>query len=157
MAYKAILGLSEIVVGLLLAIPSFDPQATFARLSADELREDANDRLVPSAGVLQPGPWLTMAASGCRSELGDQPHQRQMGVPGVLLLACRYQPQALAQLPQLDVETSLSSVVCAASSGPGSAAGSPRPRDKVLACRYQFFAGRCERLRQRWLAGWRGR
>jgi len=28
MAYKAILGLSEIVVGVLLAVPSFDPQAT---------------------------------------------------------------------------------------------------------------------------------
>jgi hypothetical protein len=40
MAYKAILGLSEIVVGVLLAVPSFDPQATFARLSAEELRED---------------------------------------------------------------------------------------------------------------------
>jgi hypothetical protein len=38
MAYKTILGPSEIVVGLLLAVPSFDPQATFARLSAEELR-----------------------------------------------------------------------------------------------------------------------
>jgi uncharacterized membrane protein len=46
MAYKAILGLSEIVVGVLLAVPSFDPQATFARLSAEELREDPGDRLV---------------------------------------------------------------------------------------------------------------
>jgi uncharacterized membrane protein len=46
MAYKAILGLSEIVVGVLLAIPNFDPQATFARLSAEELREDPGDRLV---------------------------------------------------------------------------------------------------------------
>ena len=46
MAYKAILGLSEIAVGVLLAIPSFDPQATFARLSAEELREDPSDRLV---------------------------------------------------------------------------------------------------------------
>lgn len=46
MAYKATLGLSEITVGVLLAIPSFDPQATFARLSAQELREDPNDRLV---------------------------------------------------------------------------------------------------------------
>ena len=46
MAYKAILGLSEIVVGLLLAVPSFDPQATFARLSAGELREDPGDRFV---------------------------------------------------------------------------------------------------------------
>jgi uncharacterized membrane protein len=46
MAYKAILGLSEIAVGLLLAVPSFDPQATFARLSAEELREDPGDRFV---------------------------------------------------------------------------------------------------------------
>jgi uncharacterized membrane protein len=46
MAYKTILGLSEIVVGLLLAVPSFDPQATFARLSAEELREDPGDRFV---------------------------------------------------------------------------------------------------------------
>jgi uncharacterized membrane protein len=46
MAYKTILGLSEIIVGLLLAIPSFDPQATFARLSAEELREDPGDRFV---------------------------------------------------------------------------------------------------------------
>jgi hypothetical protein len=45
-AYKASLGLSEIVVGLLLAVPSFDPQATFARLSAEELREDPGDRFV---------------------------------------------------------------------------------------------------------------
>jgi uncharacterized membrane protein (DUF2068 family) len=46
MAYKAALGLSEITVGVLLALPSFDPQATFARLSAEELREDPGDRLV---------------------------------------------------------------------------------------------------------------
>ena len=46
MAYKAVLGLSEITVGILLATPSFDPQATFARLSAEELREDPGDRLV---------------------------------------------------------------------------------------------------------------
>jgi uncharacterized membrane protein len=46
MAYKATLGLSEIVVGILLAVPSFDPQATFARLSAEELREDPGDRAV---------------------------------------------------------------------------------------------------------------
>ena len=46
MAYKAVLGLSEIAGGVLLAIPSFDPQATFARLSAEELREDPSDRLV---------------------------------------------------------------------------------------------------------------
>lgn len=46
MAYKAALGLSEVVVGILLAVPSFDPQATFARLSAEELREDPGDRFV---------------------------------------------------------------------------------------------------------------
>jgi len=46
MAYKAALGLSEMLVGVLLAVPSFDPQATFARLSAEELREDPSDRLV---------------------------------------------------------------------------------------------------------------
>jgi hypothetical protein len=52
MAYKTILGLSEIVVGLLLAVPSFDPQATFARLSAKELREDSGDASSPwSAGI----------------------------------------------------------------------------------------------------------
>jgi uncharacterized membrane protein len=45
-AYKAVLGLSEVVVGALLAVPSFDPQATFARLSAQELREDPGDHLV---------------------------------------------------------------------------------------------------------------
>ena len=46
MAYKAVLGLSEIAVGVLLAVPSFDPQATFARLSAEELSEDPGDQLV---------------------------------------------------------------------------------------------------------------
>ena len=46
MAYKAILGLSEILVGVLLGVPSFDPQATFAGLSAEELREDPGDRFV---------------------------------------------------------------------------------------------------------------
>jgi uncharacterized membrane protein len=46
MAYKAALGLSEVAVGVLLAVPSFDPQATFARLSAEELREDPGDRFV---------------------------------------------------------------------------------------------------------------
>jgi uncharacterized membrane protein len=44
--YKAALGLSEIIVGVLLALPGFDPQATFARLSAEELREDPGDHLV---------------------------------------------------------------------------------------------------------------
>ena len=37
-AYKAILGLSEIVVGVLLIVPGFAPQATFARLSAEASR-----------------------------------------------------------------------------------------------------------------------
>jgi uncharacterized membrane protein len=46
MAYKAILGLSEVIVGVLLAVPTFDPQATFARLSAEELREDPGDRFI---------------------------------------------------------------------------------------------------------------
>jgi uncharacterized membrane protein len=50
MAYKAALGLSEVVVGILLAVPSFDPQATFARLSAEELREDPGDRVVAVIG-----------------------------------------------------------------------------------------------------------
>ncbi len=50
MAYKAVLGLSEIAGGVLLAIPSFDPQATFARLSAEELREDPSDRLAALIG-----------------------------------------------------------------------------------------------------------
>ncbi len=46
MAYKAVLGVSEILVGILLVVPSFDPQATFARLSAEELPEDPGDRFV---------------------------------------------------------------------------------------------------------------
>ena len=50
MAYKAVLGLSEIAVGVLLAVPSFDPQATFAHLSAEELREDPGDRFVALIG-----------------------------------------------------------------------------------------------------------
>jgi uncharacterized membrane protein len=50
MAYKAALGLSEMLVGVLLAVPSFDPQATFARLSAKELREDPGDRFVALIG-----------------------------------------------------------------------------------------------------------
>ena len=50
MGYKAALGLSEMLVGVLLAIPSFDPQATFARLSAEELREDPDDRFVALIG-----------------------------------------------------------------------------------------------------------
>jgi len=56
MAYNAVLGLSEIVVGVLLAVPSFDPQTTFARLSAEELREDPGDHLV--APVSRPLPSL---------------------------------------------------------------------------------------------------
>jgi uncharacterized membrane protein len=50
MGYKAVLGLSEMLVGVLLAVPSFDPQATFARLSAEELREDPGDRFVALVG-----------------------------------------------------------------------------------------------------------
>jgi len=50
MAYKAALGLGEILVGVLLAVPSFDPETTFARLSAEELREDPGDRLVALIG-----------------------------------------------------------------------------------------------------------
>ena len=46
LAYKAVLGVCEVIVGVLLAIPSFDPQATFARLSAEELREDPGDHFV---------------------------------------------------------------------------------------------------------------
>lgn len=44
--YKAALGLAEAVIGALLAVPSFDPQATFARLAAEELREDPGDQFV---------------------------------------------------------------------------------------------------------------
>jgi hypothetical protein len=44
--YKAALGLAEVVIGALLAVPSFDPQATFARLAAEELREDPGDQFV---------------------------------------------------------------------------------------------------------------
>ena len=50
MGYKAALGLSEMLVGVLLAVPSFDPQATFARLSAEELREDPGDRFIALIG-----------------------------------------------------------------------------------------------------------
>ena len=56
MAYKAILGLSEIVAGVLLAVPSFDPQATFARLSAEELREDP---------AIAWSPWSLDICRGC--------------------------------------------------------------------------------------------
>jgi uncharacterized membrane protein (DUF2068 family) len=44
--YKAALGLSEVVVGAFLAVPGVDPQALFARLSAEELREDPGDHFV---------------------------------------------------------------------------------------------------------------
>jgi uncharacterized membrane protein len=44
--YKATLGLAEVVVGVMLLIPSVDPQAVFARLSAEELREDPGDHFV---------------------------------------------------------------------------------------------------------------
>jgi hypothetical protein len=55
MAYKAALGLSEIVVGIMLVVPGFDPQATFARLSAEELREDPGDRSVALVSRHLPG------------------------------------------------------------------------------------------------------
>jgi uncharacterized membrane protein (DUF2068 family) len=45
-AYKVALGLTEVVVGAFLAIPGVDPQAIFARLSAEELREDPGDHFV---------------------------------------------------------------------------------------------------------------
>jgi hypothetical protein len=44
--YKAALGLTEVIVGAFLAVPSLDPQAAFARLSAEELREDPGDHFV---------------------------------------------------------------------------------------------------------------
>jgi uncharacterized membrane protein (DUF2068 family) len=46
MGYKAVLGLTEVVVGAFLAVPGVDPQAIFARLSAEELREDPGDHFV---------------------------------------------------------------------------------------------------------------
>jgi hypothetical protein len=82
MAYKAALGLSEIAVGVLLAIPSFDPQATFARLSAEELREDpatasslGRDRgpaaaVRSSPGHRVPDPWPCPAGRGERGRAG---------------------------------------------------------------------------------------
>jgi hypothetical protein len=45
-AYKAAPGLTEVIVGARLAVPGVDPQAIFARLSAEELREDPGDHLV---------------------------------------------------------------------------------------------------------------
>ena len=57
MVYKATLGLSEIAVGVLLAVPSFDPQATFARLSAEELREDRFRTACPETR------WISRAAA----------------------------------------------------------------------------------------------
>jgi uncharacterized membrane protein (DUF2068 family) len=47
--------LSEVVVGVLLAVPSFDPQATFTRLSAEELGEDSGDRFVALISRHLPG------------------------------------------------------------------------------------------------------
>ena len=44
--YKAALGLSEVIVGAFLAVAGVDPQAIFARLSAEELREDPGDHFV---------------------------------------------------------------------------------------------------------------
>jgi uncharacterized membrane protein len=56
MAYKAILGLSEIIVGVLLVVPSFDLRATLARRSANQLRQDPGDHLVALLG--RHLPWL---------------------------------------------------------------------------------------------------
>jgi hypothetical protein len=70
-AYKASLGLSEIVVGVLLAVPSFDPQVTFARLSAEELREDPGDHLV--ALVSRRHRSHRSGAPGRRGTLGAPP------------------------------------------------------------------------------------
>jgi uncharacterized membrane protein (DUF2068 family) len=44
--YKAALGLTEVIVGAFLAVPGVDPQAIFAQLSAEELREDPGDHFV---------------------------------------------------------------------------------------------------------------
>jgi hypothetical protein len=46
MAYKGLLGLGEVAVGLLVSMPFLDTVALFRRLSAEELREDPGDRLV---------------------------------------------------------------------------------------------------------------
>jgi uncharacterized membrane protein len=46
MVYKGLLGLGEVAVGLVLAMPFLDGVALFRRLSAEELREDPGDFLV---------------------------------------------------------------------------------------------------------------
>lgn len=45
-AYKTALGVGELMVGVLLLIPSLDVAAVFHRLTAEELREDPSDLLV---------------------------------------------------------------------------------------------------------------
>ncbi|MEA2498338.1 MAG: putative rane protein [Actinomycetota bacterium] len=45
-AYKSMLGVGELLVGILLLIPSLDVSALFHRLVAEELREDPSDLLV---------------------------------------------------------------------------------------------------------------
>jgi uncharacterized membrane protein (DUF2068 family) len=69
-AYKAALGLAEVVVGVVLAFPGVDPQAVFARLSAEELREDPGDHFV--ALVTRQLPSLV--------------HHRELVAVGLLLL-----------------------------------------------------------------------
>ncbi len=44
--YKALFGLGEVVVGVLLLTPGFNVARTFHRLTAEELREDPTDRWV---------------------------------------------------------------------------------------------------------------
>jgi uncharacterized membrane protein len=44
--YKALFGLGELVVGVLLLIPGFNIAKTFHQLTAEELREDPTDRWV---------------------------------------------------------------------------------------------------------------
>jgi hypothetical protein len=54
-AYKALLGAGEILVGVVLALPWVDVHRLFTRLSAEELREDPSDRLVALMSRSLPG------------------------------------------------------------------------------------------------------
>ena len=54
-AYKALLGAGEIMIGVVLALPWVDVQRLFTRLSAEELREDPGDRLVALVSRSLPG------------------------------------------------------------------------------------------------------
>jgi hypothetical protein len=83
MAYKAILGLSEVVVGVLLAVPGFDPQAAFARLSAEE-----------AAAALEPGTsaavlvwenrWAAPVAAALRRSGGQPAASGRLPVQAIL-------------------------------------------------------------------------